>query len=208
MVNLLHKDFIALKSSQWMVLLYLVVFSIVFIPKMDMSLYFIGIYTAFGSIMLATMVDIKNNNYKFLITLPISRKHIVRAKYLTAVLYTLFGFLASIIIHWICSLAIPQLNKPEVTIWGVLLAIGMVLVLISIYMPLFYALSKKGAGVINAVFLVSMILLANPAAMLINMMGDNSSSNVRTFLIVCIGILAVFIASYHLTVYLFKKKDL
>lgn len=29
---------------------------------------------------------------------------------------------------------------------------GMVLVLVSIYMPLFYALSKKGAGIINTFY--------------------------------------------------------
>ena len=33
MLNLLRKDFIALKSSLWTILLYLAVFSIAFIPK-------------------------------------------------------------------------------------------------------------------------------------------------------------------------------
>lgn len=65
MLNLLRKDFIALKSSLWTILLYLAVFSIAFIPKSEMSIYFVGIYTAFGSIILATMIDIKTITINF-----------------------------------------------------------------------------------------------------------------------------------------------
>ncbi|MCQ6557200.1 hypothetical protein [Paenibacillus mendelii] len=65
MLNLFRKDFIALKSSLWTIIDYLAVFSVAFIPKSEMSLYFVGIYTAFGSIILATMIDIKNNNHNF-----------------------------------------------------------------------------------------------------------------------------------------------
>ena len=65
MLNLLRKDFIALKSSLWMILMYLAVFSIAFIPSHDMSIYLVGIYTAFASISLATMIDIKTITITF-----------------------------------------------------------------------------------------------------------------------------------------------
>lgn len=93
MLNLLRKDFIVLKSSLWIIALYLVVFSLAFIPQSEMSMYFVGIYTAFGSVILATMIDIRNHNHNFLVTLPISRKQIVKAKYLSAILYTFLEFL-------------------------------------------------------------------------------------------------------------------
>jgi len=208
MLNLLRKDLIALKSSLWTILLYLVVFSVFFIPKSEMSIYFVGIYTAFGTISLATMIDIKNHNHHFLVTLPISRKHIVQAKYITAILYTLFGVLASYGIHWVVKLAIPQLNKPDYTVLDILIPIGMLLVLVSVYMPLFYALSKKGAGIINAVFFVSLIILAQPAAFLMNMMGENGMVDDQMILLILIGILLVFIASYFLTIHLFARRDL
>lgn len=208
MLNLLRKDFIALKSSLWTILLYLAVFSIAFIPKSEMSIYFVGIYTAFGSIILATMIDIKNHNHKFLVTLPISRKHIVLAKYITAVIYTLFGVIASYGIHQFINLSFPQLDKPDYTVLSLLVSVGMLLVLISIYMPLFYALSKKGAGIINAVFMISLIILAQPAAVLMNMVSEKGLINDQTLLLILIGIVVVFIASYFLTISLFKRKDL
>ncbi|MGG4345568.1 ABC-2 transporter permease [Paenibacillus lautus] len=208
MLNLLRKDFIALKSSLWTILLYLAVFSFAFIPKSEMSIYFVGIYTAFGSIILATMIDIKNNNHKFLVTLPISRKHIVQAKYITAIIYTLFGVIASYGIHWLIKLSFPQLEKPDYTVLSILVSVGMLLVLISIYMPLFYALSKKGAGIINAVFMVSLIILAQPAAVLMNMVSEKGLITDQTLLLILMGIVVVFIASYFLTISLFTRKDL
>lgn len=208
MLNLLRKDFIALKSSLWTILLYLAVFSFAFIPKSEMSIYFVGIYTAFGSIILATMIDIKNHNHKFLITLPISRKHIVQAKYITSLIYTLFGVIASYGIHGLIKLSFPQLEKPDYTVLSLLVSVGMLLVLISIYMPLFYALSKKGAGIINAVFMVSLIILAQPAAVLMNMVSEKGLINDQTLLLIVVGIVVVFIASYFLTISLFTRKDL
>lgn len=208
MLNLLRKDFIALKSSLWTILLYLAVFSIAFIPKSEMSIYFVGIYTAFGSIILATMIDIKNHNHKFLVTLPVSRKHIVLAKYITAIMYTLFGVIASYGIHRLINLLLPQLDKPDYTVLSILVSVGMLLVLISIYMPLFYALSKKGAGIINAVFMISLIILAQPAAALMNMVSEKGLINDQTLLLILIGIVVVFIASYFLTISLFNRKDL
>jgi ABC-2 type transport system permease protein len=209
MLNLLRKDFIALKSSLWTILLYLAVFSFAFIPKSEMSIYFVGIYTAFGSIILATMIDIKNHNHKFLVTLPISRKHIVQAKYITSLIYTLFGVIASYGIHRLIKLSFPQLEKPDYTVLSLLVvSVGMLLVLISIYMPLFYALSKKGAGIINAVFMVSLIILAQPAAVLMNMVSEKGIISDQTLLLILIGIVVVFIASYFLTISLFTRKDL
>ncbi|MCG7382043.1 ABC-2 transporter permease [Paenibacillus sp. ACRRY] len=207
MLNLLRKDFIALKSSLWTIGLYLVVFSLAFIPKSEMSMYFVGIYTAFGSVILATMIDIKNHNHNFLLTLPVSRKNIVQAKYLSAILYTLFGVLASFGIHWLVDLNFPELNKPSYSLMDILVSIGMVLVLVSIYMPLFYALSKKGAGIINAIFMVALILLAQPFAVLMNMVSEKGV-NGQVIAMISIGIIFIFCASYVLTTRLFARKDL
>lgn len=207
MLNLLRKDFIALKSSLWTIGLYLIVFSLAFIPKSEMSMYFVGIYTAFGSVILATMIDIKNHNHNFLVTLPVSRKNIVQAKYVSAILYTLFGVLASFGIHWLVDLNFPELNKPSYSLMDILVSIGMVLVLVSIYMPLFYALSKKGAGIINAIFMVALILLAQPFAVLMNMVSEKGVDG-QVIAMISIGIIFIFCASYVLTTRLFARKDL
>ncbi|KQY84246.1 ABC transporter permease [Paenibacillus sp. Root52] len=208
MVNLLRKDFIVLKSSLWIIPFYLAVFSIAFIPKSEMSMYLVGIYTAFGSIMLATMIDVKNHNHNFLVTLPISRKNVVQAKYLSTIFYTLFGVLSSFGIHYLVNMNFPGLHKPDFSVLDILVSIAMVLGLTSIYLPLFYALSKKGAGIINVVFLVALVILAQPFALLMNLASEEGMVTGQVIGIVTIGILLLFFGSYLLTVRLFAKKDL
>ncbi|BFH14005.1 ABC-2 transporter permease [Paenibacillus melissococcoides] len=208
MLNLLRKDFIALKSSLWTSLLYLAVFSVVFIPKHSSSIHLVGIYTAFTTLSLGTMIDIKNDNHNFLVTLPIMRKHIVQAKYITAIIYMLFGVLASYGVHWLVKLAIPELNKPDFTVMDILGPAGIVLVLASIYLPLFYAFSKKGTSIINVVFLIVLIALAQPTAIFMNMINERGFGSAPTLFLILIGILLLFIASCCLTVNLFTRKDL
>lgn len=207
MLNLLRKDFIALKSSLWMTLLFLVVFSVAFIPKVEVSLYLVGIYTAFASLNLGTMIDIKNHNHKFLVTLPVNRKQLVQAKYIAAILYTLFGVFASYGIHTLVTFAMPELHKPEYSAIDLLAPIGIMLVLSAIYMPLFYSLSKKGAAIINVVFMIILIGLAQPTAIVMNMVKEKGISDDPMLILVLIGVLLLFAASYFLTVHLFKRKD-
>lgn len=208
MLNLLRKDFIALKSSLWLTILYLAVFSVAFIPKHQSSIHLVGIYTAFASLSLGTMIDIKKHNHNFLVTLPISRKHIIQAKYITAIIYTVFGVLASYGIHSLVKLAVPQLNKPDYSAIDILVPVGIMLVLTSIYLPLFYTLSRKGTGIINVVFMIILIALAQPTAIFMNMMNNQGFSSDQTLLLIPIGILLLFIVSYFLTVNLFSRKDL
>lgn len=208
MLNLLRKDFIALKSSLWLVILYLAVFSAAFIPKHSSSIHLVGMYTAFASLNLGTMIDIKKHHHNFLVTLPIRRKHIVQAKYITAIIYALIGVLASYGIHSLVQLIFPQLNQPDYSALDILVPIGIILVLTSIYMPLFYSLSRKGTGIINVVFFIILLALAQPTAIIMNTMNERGVHSDPILFLIPIGILLLFMASYYLTVNLFTRKDL
>lgn len=208
MLNLLRKDFIALKSSLWISILYLAVFGAFFIPKLSSSVHLVGIYTAFSMLSLGTNIDIKNHNHNFLITLPVKRKHIIQAKYITAIIYTLFGVLASYGIHSLVKIAVPELNKPNLTVMDILGPAAIVLALASIYLPLFYTLSKKGTSIINGVFFIALIALAQPTAMFMNMIHVNGLHTDPILYLILIGILLLFIASCFLTAALFTRKDL
>lgn len=204
MLNLLRKDFIAMKSSLWLHFLYLAVCSVVIIinSPSPFTLFTVGIYTAFVPLGFSTMADIKNHTHNLLVTLPIKRKHIVQAKYIVAIIYTILGIFASYGIYWIMKLTVPQLNLPDYSITIMLASAGMMLVLISIYMPLFYMLSNKGAAIITTVFFIILF------ALMPLMFFMSSFINDQTIYLIPIGILLLFIASYFLTIKLFTRKDL
>ncbi|TCZ76662.1 ABC-2 transporter permease [Paenibacillus albiflavus] len=208
MLNLLRKDFIALKSSLWVLILCMGVFSIAFIPKHDASIFTVAITLACVSLNISTMIDIKNHNHNFLVTLPTSRKRIVLAKYITSIIFTLFGVLVSYGIHSLVKLAVPELNKPDYSIMGLLVPAGMMLIVISIYLPLFYSLSKKGVEIISIAFFIILIVLMSPAAMLMSMMSEEGFISNQALFLTPIGLLLLLIASYYVTVYLFTRKNL
>lgn len=101
-----------------------------------------------------------------------------------------------------------ELNKPNYTILDILFAVGIVFVLVSIYMPLFYSLSKKGAAIINAVFMTSLIILAQPVAVLLDIVNEKGRIGVPLMILISMGILLLFFVSYVVTVRLFSRKDL
>ncbi|MCE5173489.1 ABC-2 transporter permease [Paenibacillus profundus] len=208
MLNLLRKDFIALKSSLWMGLMFLTVFSAVFIPKHSSSVHLVGIYTAFATLSHATMIDVKNQNHNFLVTLPISRKNIVQAKYMMSIIISLVSVLASYGIHMFATSVFPVLNKPELTVMDIIGPAAIVLALASIYLPLFYSLSKKGTSIINGVFFILLLALAQPTAMFMNMINENRLHSDPTLYLILIGIILLFIVSYYIAAVLFTKKEL
>ena len=56
--------------------------------------------------------------------------------------------------------------------------------------------------------MISLIILAQPALVLMNRVSEKGLINDQTLLLILIGIVVVFIASYFLTISLFKRKDL
>lgn len=208
MHNLLRKEFIALKSSLWIPLMYLVVFSVAFIPKHSSSVHLVGIYTAFATLSHVTLIDIKNHNHSFLVTLPISRKNIVKAKYIAGIIISLVSVLASYGIHLFVTSVFPAFNKPDLTVMDILGPVAILLVLASIYLPLFYTLSKKGTSIIQGVFTLILIALAQPTAIFMQMINENRLHSDPILYLILIGIIFLFIASYLIAATLFTKKDL
>ena len=49
----------------------------------------------------------------------------------------LFAVLASYGLHWLVNLLVPELNKPNFALQDILIQLVILLVLVSIYMPLF-----------------------------------------------------------------------
>jgi len=208
LLNLLRKEFIALKSSLWTPLMYFVVFSVVFIPRHSSSVHLVGIYTAFATLSHATLIDIKNHNHNFLVTLPISRKNIVKAKYITGIIISLVSVLASYGIHLFVTTAFPAFNKPVLTVMDILGPASITLALASIYLPLFYTLSKKGTSIIQGVFTLILIALAQPTAIFMQMINEHGLHSDPILYLILIGILLLFIASYFIAAALFTKKEL
>ncbi|WP_028595020.1 ABC-2 transporter permease [Paenibacillus assamensis] len=206
MLNLLRKDFIAAKTSLAMSILIFTIFCIFFMKK-EMSMHFVGIITAFSTISSLTLNDTKNHNHHFLVTLPVSRKHIVQAKYVISLICIIIAVLASYIVHSLVKIAVPGYITVDYSMIDILVPIAIVLVLASVYLPLFYSLSEKGAPVLNVIFLCLFLIMADPVAQTIHRASLNGINYPLVYGSLC-STLILFAASCYVTVYLFTKKDL
>ena len=209
MLNLVRKDLIVMKSSSALILIYFIIFSIVLVSN-NMSAFFLaGVYTAFTTLMMSTGADVKNENHNFLITMPINRAQIVRAKYMTALIYTVVASVACYGLYALIRTMKPDLGLQAYTLDQLLTAVGITLVFASIYLPLFYWLSKKGMAVINIVFMIIMIALAPLSNIPMHLMREGMISFADTAVaLIGLGVVLLFIASYFITKYLFNRKDL
>ncbi|TVX93412.1 ABC-2 transporter permease [Paenibacillus agilis] len=206
MLNLLRKDLIAAKISLVMSVGIFAVFCIFFMKK-EMSMHLVGIITAFATISSLTLNDTKNHNHQFLVTLPVSRKHIVQAKYVLSLICIIIAVLASYGVHSLVKIAVPGYIPVGYTIIDILVPIAIMLVLTSIYLPFFYSLSEKGAPVLNVIFLFLFLIMGDPVARLIHMASLNGI-NYPLLYGALLSTVLLYVASCYLTVYLFTKKDL
>ncbi|MBD8499584.1 ABC-2 transporter permease [Paenibacillus arenosi] len=206
MLNLLRKDFIAAKMSLGMSILIFSIFCIFFMKK-EMSMHLVGIITAFATISSLTLNDTKNHNHLFLVTLPVSRKHIVQAKYVISLLTIFVAVLASYGVHSFVKIAVPGYITVGYSMIDILVPIAIMLVLTSIYLPFFYMLSEKGAPVLNVIFFFIFLIMADPVAQTIHKASLNGI-NYPLVYGTLFSTLLLFIASCYVTVYLFTKKDL
>lgn len=209
-INLVRKDFILQRRYLRIIALYVLAFSGMFSTNNPNML-----YGLFPGMMLILVVgsDMRLGNQKFLVTLPIKRSIIVLAKYVSAVLAI---FLAEIISFGV-SFGIRQFSAEVVFNEYVLLAgsLASVLLMMSIYLPLYYWLGIHGAQLLNIAMMV-LVMLGNVA--ISSLAGDENdieriTSWVNTHQVgsIALGIsllLLIIVISYLISLSIFKRRDL
>lgn len=209
-INLVRKDFILQRRYLWIIALYVLAFSGMFSTNNPNML-----YGLFPGMMLILVVgsDMRLGNQKFLVTLPIKRSIIVLAKYVSAVLAI---FLAEIISFGV-SFGIRQFSAEVVFNEYVLLAgsLASVLLMMSIYLPLYYWLGIHGAQLLNIAMMV-LVMLGNVA--ISGLAGDENdieriTSWVNTHQVgsIALGVsllLLIIVISYLISLSIFKRRDL
>ncbi|MRN54395.1 ABC-2 transporter permease [Paenibacillus monticola] len=151
LLYLLRKDFVLLKSFILFVLLYNLFMAAIQIDNYCM-------YAAFPSLLLLTCscsYDTQHHNQRFVISLPLRRREIVRAKYLTLVPFATFGVACSVVLYIVLNILGHSIDPDY---WR---AVGLTLFLIplfaAIYLPIHYWIGHKGSQV-NIIFNVVIVL--------------------------------------------------
>lgn len=153
MFNLVLKDLLIQKKSFIVCILYAVLFPIVFQHTNTPSMIFIAVPSCISYLLLmyACAYDDKNKSDMLLNSLPINRMDIIIAKYLSVFVFILIGLAASFIFNSILTL-LGLIHLPRFMNFEDILGCAISIILLSsLYLPLFFKLGYLKSRYINTV---------------------------------------------------------
>ncbi|PEY32108.1 ABC transporter permease [Bacillus cereus] len=207
MLNLILKDF---RLQRVIMLLYLVV-ACLFIGTFG-SLGLTVVLIACSYMMNLHYYDDKNNSHKFINSLPYSRKTIIMSKYIGVIIFTLTVVLFSLLIQEIIQFISPIHDGKVASLQEIIISILTVMLLTSIYFPFCYRFANKYLLIaVSAVSPVLIILWKNIGEYVnITDVMQKASTQLtvnQMVTLVSMVIIFIFIASYFLTVKIYKRTD-
>ncbi|MFB7817289.1 ABC-2 transporter permease [Paenibacillus chitinolyticus] len=206
MVALLSKDFRVMRKELWWMAAYVVFFAITF-SNSRMGGVVVQLVPSIMLLFISANHDVKNRNFILLGSLPVRRSDIVRARYVSVLLFGVLGAGIGFIVSTVTSM-IQGTGGASSFSWGASGLLGaMLLVYAAIYLPLHYWLGDKYLQVISVIM---MILLFASTSMLGFIVGATDKwglpSPAAVAVIALTGV-SVFFVSYLISLGIMKKKD-
>ncbi|MCY9591850.1 ABC-2 transporter permease [Paenibacillus chitinolyticus] len=206
MVALLSKDFRVMRKELLWMAVYVVFFAITF-SNSRMGGVVVQLVPSIMLLFISANHDVKNRNFILLGSLPVRRSDIVRARYVSVLLFGVLGAGIGFIVSTVTSM-IQGTGGASSFSWGASGLLGaMLLVYAAIYLPLHYWLGDKYLQVISVIM---MILLFASTSMLGFIVGATDKwglpSPAAVAVIALTGV-SVFFVSYLISLGIMKKKD-
>lgn len=162
MFNLIKKDFILSRKINIFVVIYALFIAAMGLvmpdPLVSTFLYTLGMLTLiFITVIYTNGYDDKYKSEIVLNSLPIERENIVRAKYMTLILFIIMSCSAVLIFtNIILKLGVVSIGKGA-SIWNVIFATNISLIFYSIYYPIYF---KVGEGLrsFNTILWILMVI--------------------------------------------------
>lgn len=207
MYNLFLKD---LRLQKFMILFYIGIICLyqINLTNLLFTVSVIGCMYMFN----AHFNDEKDNNHKFINSLPYSRKTIILSKYAGTLIFTFFATVFTLVFQISIDALIPHFGIKIGTLKEIGASFAIIMVLTSFYLPFFYRFTNKyllaGFSIVFLVFLFTWkkiinFMDLNKYLLNINTQFSTTELSVFTFIIT----LVLFIGSYFLTVRIYERTD-
>lgn len=175
MINLVWKDLLILKRFLWLAPLYGFFAFFAFSTMPDGGLSASTVAVTYMFILQAITQDDKNKSEIMLNSLPLGRRDIVLAKYLSVFLYAALGILSFLLAHGLVTvigipISISQVSSEE--IFGALIAM---VVMISIYFPIYFKFGYLRSRMVGMILLMASFFLVPMVALIVHRFGGVNS---------------------------------
>ncbi|MBG9795179.1 hypothetical protein ABD76_23040 [Paenibacillus dendritiformis] len=206
MMLLIRKEMIITVRSLAFLLIFVAIFSL-FTYSIVHNLVFAGMMGTAITFINNLSVDKRNEGFRFIYSLPVKRTEIVKAKYVSGLLYAGAGLVIGLVLTVGLKLVGGSYNLQPA---GIAWTLALIIVLLSVNIPVYLLLGDKASMVATVLM---MIVLFGSSGILSHLakdlsMGDRMMSfGVLSALSVGISLL-LYGVSYAISAFGFAKKDL
>lgn len=181
MLNLVWKDFLILKRYLWLAPLYGFFAFFIFRTMPDAALSAGTVMVTYLLMIQAITQDDKNQSEIMLNSLPLRRKDIVLAKYLSVFLYAALVILFFLLTQGVVTVIRIPIAISQISLGGISGALVAVVVFISIYFPIYFKFGYLRSRIVGTIlFLVSLFFLPM-AVSLMQRIGGAHNTTFQTF---------------------------
>ena len=207
MLGLIKKDLLMIKGNMRQVLLFLIVFLILALQENNIIV-IVPVFVSMMVFITTFSYDEYNKWDAYAITLPISRKDIVKSKYITSVILWLIALLVTVVIVGI--MGIFEQNIDYFEMFGMILGCALSIVLLEAVMfPLIFKFGVERTRILMmaVIFIPVFAIVAGiqylPETVIAFMV---QNVNLMVALAVALSIL-LYIGSYFMSLGIFSKKE-
>ena len=180
MVNLVWKDFLLLKRYLWIAVLWGGVAPFIYRTingGVAISVAIIGAsYMLIGQ---ACIRDDKNKSEIMLNSLPLRRRDIVLAKYLSVFFYATLAILSFLLAQGIMSVIGIPISISKISLEGIALALVNLIVLISLYFPIYFKLGYLRSNIVGGILFFACFFLPMSAVSIAHWLGGVGNPALR-----------------------------
>ncbi|KPU42794.1 hypothetical protein OXPF_35570 [Oxobacter pfennigii] len=221
MLNLIFKDILIQKKT----FLYSVLYALFAVVGITNSFTSRGAYI-FGSIGIAYLFVMYSNTYDdkngceiTLNSLPVSRKDIVLAKYMSVLVFIFIGIIMTVFAGMLVKMLLPQIPLQNMVINDIFMIFACIILMYSIYYPMYFKFGAIKVRMLNMV--LYLIFLFGPIN-LIALADKNTGNSMLNKLLLIITnnpdfyfyafaaalLLGLMLISLNISIYVYSRKDL
>lgn len=208
-VGLIIKDCMTLKSYMKTIIFMIILFSVCMYINGDITS-FMPVYIPlfFGILVMSSFsYDNISKSDKYLLTFPVSKKDVVKARYLYVLLITfvgsILGFLLTIFIALINNKVNFDLESVLSTLLGAVCGISIFQIL---QIPIMYKFGAEKGRMIQIVLVVALMVIISVAITMANGFSLNMLEKYGV-VIGCVAIVLLYVLSYKISCKIYEKKE-
>lgn len=208
MFNLIKKDFILSRKINIFVVVYALFIAAMGLvmpdPLVSTFLYTLGMLTLiFITVIYTNGYDDKYKSEIVLNSLPIDKENIVRAKYMTLILFIIMSCSAVLIFtNIILKLGVVSIGKGA-SIWNVIFATNISLIFYSIYYPIYF---KVGEGLRSFNTILWILIAIGPSVLSKLMKGLNTTGYLEKIIAIDINRINIYVLIISLFMFYMSMK--